>query len=267
MEPWGDAAASSSGFSSGTRSQSIKLGVLDISVTPMNAQQVASTAAVPSGKRLLLNHNLHSAYLHDTDLRFRKLYELADWVVVDGTPILWLSSFFARVWLPPSYRTSSTDWIAALPHIEASGRLFVYGATASSNARAVDHLRGDLARWTVSGVDGYTDDKTAVELINQFQPNLVIVGLGMPRQEHFLLRNFSQLPEATYATVGGAIDYLAGTTRLAPRWLGRFGIEWAWRLLNEPRRLAYRYLVEPIRLLRRIVVRNLCGRRRARRRT
>ena len=67
----------------------------------------------------------------------------------------------------------------------------------------------------------------------------------MPLQETFVAATTPE-PPAIYATVGGAISYIAGVTTLAPRWLGGVGLEWAWRLLHSPRRLARRYLVEPV---------------------
>lgn len=233
----------------------IEISPLAIKVSPLSALEAASIAVESTGQRLLLNHNLHSAYLYQTDDEFRRLYARADLIVVDGTPILWLASWSSRSRLAASYRISSTDWIAALPEVQGPRRLFVFGATASSNANAISRLRLELKDWAISGVDGYVDDDVAVRLINDFGPDLVIVGLGMPRQEKFLLRNLVRLPNATYATVGGAIDYIAGTTRLAPRWLGRLGMEWAWRLANEPRRLAYRYIAEPLLLFARVTLR------------
>lgn len=233
----------------------LTIGPLRISVTPLTARQVTTIIGTSTGKRLLLNHNLHSAYLHDTNEEFQELYRRADWVLIDGSPILWLAGLCARVRLPACYRISSTDWIEALPQVELGKRLFVFGATPESNAKAVETLRRRLQHWRISGADGYIDDELAVKLINAFKPDLVIIGLGMPRQEHFLSQYLTLLPPATYATVGGAIDYVAGTTKLAPRWLGRYGLEWLWRLANEPRRLAYRYLVEPMLLLYRVRVR------------
>jgi N-acetylglucosaminyldiphosphoundecaprenol N-acetyl-beta-D-mannosaminyltransferase len=235
----------------------VRIGPLDISVTPLTAPEVAEIAANASGKQLLLNHNLHSAYLHEVDSQFRELYRRATWVIIDGAPILWLTSRFSVTKFNTAWRVSSTDWLDALSRADSSGRLFVFGATACSNEKAVDALRGKLEHWTISGVDGYVDDEVAIKSISDFNPDLVIVGLGMPRQEHFLLRNFDRLPAATYATVGGAIDYVGGSTRLAPRWLGSLGLEWLWRLANEPRRLAHRYLIEPLLLLRRVVPRAL----------
>lgn len=242
-----------------SRKDWIKIGLLDIEVSPLTAHETASIVTSMSGrKRLLLNHNLHSAYMHETDTEFRELYQLADWVIIDGTPILWLASWASGHRLSHALRIGSTDWIAALPQVELSAqRLFVYGATAQSNARAVDNLRSLLPNWNISGIDGYIDHQAAIAAIEYFRPDLVIVGLGMPLQERFLLRNYSRLPDAIYATVGGAIDYLAGAKQLAPRWISRVGAEWLWRLLCEPQRLWRRYLVEPLLLIGRIAVRKL----------
>lgn len=239
----------------------IEIVHLGISVTPLNAYEAAAVAVKGGKKQLLLNHNLHSAYLHDKDEPFRRLYADADWVIVDGAPILWLASRSARKSLSADCRITSTDWIDVLPSLEVSRRLFVFGSTADSNVKAIDELRRRLPNWKVSGINGFVDDEVAVKQINDFNPDLVIVGLGMPRQERFLLHHLPDLVDATYATVGGAIDYLAGATRLSPRWVGRFGLEWAWRLALEPRRLAYRYLVEPLFLARRVALRNLRTRR------
>jgi N-acetylglucosaminyldiphosphoundecaprenol N-acetyl-beta-D-mannosaminyltransferase len=220
----------------------------------MTARSTARWATSPRvGTRLLLNHNLHSAYLHDSDARFRALYGAADAVVIDGMPILWLAAARARVGPRSAFRVASPDWIHELAATSTPLRVFVYGATAASNARALATLRELLPTSTVSGVNGYIASSEAVAAIQVFQPDLVLVGLGMPRQEYFLLENLESLPPSTYATVGGAIDYIGGTTTLAPRWLGRVGLEWAWRLAHDPRRLANRYLVEPFALLARML--------------
>lgn len=235
----------------------IEIPLLGIEVTPLSATSVALAVSEGRGKRLLLNHNLHSVYVFDSDDKFRQLYRDADWIVIDGAPIRWLASLTSKRKLDSVYRIGSTDWIAALNQIEVPKRLFVFGATEESNAGAIQKLEVMLPHWTTAGLNGYVQDETAVAQITAFKPDLVLIGLGMPQQEHFLIDNLSQLPDAIYATVGGAIDYLSGTTRLAPRWMGRFGLEWVWRLLNQPRRLAYRYLVEPVKLLARLLRRGV----------
>lgn len=225
---------------------------LQLRVTPMTATQVVRWIDESRAtQQLLLNHNLHSAYLHLTDEGFRQLYDRADRVVIDGAPVLALLPRQRRRDFNADARIGSTDWIEALQtHAARSGRLFVYGATSESNDEAVRRLTRRLPDWRVGGVHGFTDSANAVRAINEFEPDLVLVGLGMPKQEHFLLEHWDQLPAAVYATVGGAIDYVAGRSKLAPRWIGRIGLEWLWRLVNDPARLANRYLVEPFRLAR-----------------
>lgn len=229
---------------------SICLPLLGISVTPMTAIETAIWATSNRKKSLLLNHNLHSAYLFQRDREFRDIYQRASRIIVDGIPILFAVSIRCRHAISTKYRVGSTDWIGSLADIQTSGKIVIYGASERSNRIAVKKLSDQLVvrGWSVYGINGYVPEQTAVNYINELGPTLVLIGMGMPRQERFLLHHWQELPTATYATVGGAIDYIAGQTKLAPRWLGKLGFEWAWRLLHDPRRLAYRYLIEPIQL-------------------
>ena len=237
----------------------VRVPLLDIDVTPMNARIAAEWAAGQSRKALLLNHNLHSAYLYQRDPQFRALYALADQILVDGAPILWLGRLRDRATFQRDQRIGSTDWIDHLSRtpLRSPKTLAILGARPESNHEAVVALRQRIGAcgWTVVGLDGYQDDTDALKWLTDVRPDLVLVGLGMPQQEHFLLRNFQALPTAVYATVGGAIDYIAGVNILAPRWMGRLGLEWLWRLWHEPRRLGHRYLIEPILLTREIIAR------------
>jgi N-acetylglucosaminyldiphosphoundecaprenol N-acetyl-beta-D-mannosaminyltransferase len=127
------------------------------------------------------------------------------------------------------------------------------GAGQEANALAVERLRRIVPNADVAGMPGANwaggmEDR-AVSWLNEFRPQLVLLGLGMPLQEAVLHRRMEELPPAVYCTVGGAIEQLAGVQRLAPRWLGRLGLEWAWRLVLHPGRVAYRVFVEPWVLL------------------
>lgn len=227
---------------------------LDITVTPATTQDVVRLVTERrSEHRLLLNHNLHSAYLFQTDSRFRDLYDRATAVLIDGAPILWLARrAHGRPGIRAAHRLGSTDWISSLPP-SARLKLFVYGARRESNAAAIAALKDRLHGWKVDGINGYAPEDQVVARISSFQPDLVVVGLGMPRQEDFLSRRLQDLPPAMYATVGGAIDYIAGQNRLSPRWVGRYGAEWLWRLAHEPRRLGHRYVIEPFKLVPHVV--------------
>ena len=85
--------------------------------------------------------------------------------------------------------------------------------------------------------------------INDFGPDLLLVGMGMPRQEKWLLDHRKALRAGVKMNVGALFDYLSGNVPMPPRWLGPLGLEWAYRLLTTPRRVVRRYLIEPWGLL------------------
>jgi N-acetylglucosaminyldiphosphoundecaprenol N-acetyl-beta-D-mannosaminyltransferase len=208
-------------------------------------------------KRLLLGHNLHSMYVCETSVRFRAMYGRADLVLPDGFPVWVMAKFLARRRVVGGDRLSaprigSTDWLARLDQVGRPLRVAVLGATAASNRDAVQRLGSDFPSHEFTGWDGYAG-RTALESngfieLTSFNPDIVLIGMGMPAQEEWLHEHWNSLPVATYAVVGGAIDQVSGEQVLAPRWLGPLGLEWAWRLIADPRRLAGRYLVEPLKL-------------------
>jgi N-acetylglucosaminyldiphosphoundecaprenol N-acetyl-beta-D-mannosaminyltransferase len=231
----------------------VQVPVLDVRVTPRTAAQVADAIERRAVRpQLILNHNLHSVYFFHRFAWFRRLYSNSDMIVIDGWPVLKLASRGAHVSM--THRVGSTDWIQALWNRPAPVplRVFVLGGSKEVNEAAVQAWRRARPDDTVVGNTGYmngADELTTLAAIHAFEPHLLLVGMGMPMQESFLSRHQHRLPNAHIATVGGAIDYIAVPQRLSPRWLGRLGLEWLWRLLHDPRRLAGRYLVEPVKLI------------------
>ncbi|KRE69079.1 WecB/TagA/CpsF family glycosyltransferase [Arthrobacter sp. Soil762] len=231
--------------------------VLGVDATPLKVDQLLEVLAgfVADGtKRTVVGHNLHSVTLTHSDAGFRSVYEDSDVVLLDGAPVLWLWSRTRKGVGPVmEYRLGSTDWLPSLGKVAGLKRIAVVGAGSEANALAVEKLRSIVPGATVAGLpgEGWNDDveTAAVRWLAEQQPQLVLLGLGMPLQETVLQRRLGTLPPAIYCTVGGAIEQLAGIQKLAPRWLGRLGLEWAWRLLLHPRRVAYRVFGEPWVLL------------------
>jgi N-acetylglucosaminyldiphosphoundecaprenol N-acetyl-beta-D-mannosaminyltransferase len=89
---------------------------------------------------------------------------------------------------------------------------------------------------------GSDDEQRMVEALLESQARAVFVALGSPEQELWMARNSSRLPQAVLVGVGAAVDVLGGRVREAPRWMTSVGLEWFFRLAQEPRRLAKRYL-------------------------
>lgn len=234
----------------------VRTPILDVIVTPITASEVVNLIHEPATSvSTILNHNLHSAYLYRKHAWFRDLYADADVVAIDGWPVLKLAGVRKRGGLKTSHRIGSTDWIEVLKEKASDGpglRVFLFGGAPESNAEAVRQLSRGGAGLDVRGHDGYVNPnewQRVIDQIEEFQPQLVLLGMGMPLQEQFLSSHSGRLPHAHYATVGGAIDYVAGFQRLSPRIFGSLGIEWLWRLANDPRRLFARYCVEPLLLL------------------
>ncbi|WP_349536325.1 WecB/TagA/CpsF family glycosyltransferase [Rhodococcus rhodochrous] len=230
-----------------------------IEVTPSTPDGVLTwmKQEIRAGKRLMLNHNLHSAYLYLKNSEFAALYEQSDLTIVDGFPILAATNRVRKRrgldGLDSSYRCGSTDWLMQLDLLPAGTRVALVGGSSESCTKAVSVLSDSFPDLVFEGWDGYSDAKALADShffeLSEFRPDIVVVGMGMPHQESYLAHHWHHLPNAVYATVGGAIDQISGLQKLAPRWLGRLKLEWAWRLLSDPRRLAHRYLVEPFLLM------------------
>lgn len=236
--------------------------VLGAVVTPLTAEDVVRILHIGVDEpTLLLNHNLHSLYYFHRSASFRKLYAAASYVVVDGWPVLKLLNRGHKPAYSAHYRVGSTDWLQRLTETgsETEFRVFVVGGTPETLAAACSALEAGAAHITASGHHGYFDPQGEADGVLQAmvaaRPHLVLVGMGMPRQEDFILANLDKLPPAYVASVGGAVDYLAGHQRLSPRIFGRLGLEWLWRLLHDPGRLWRRYLLEPFALAA-LVMRN-----------
>jgi N-acetylglucosaminyldiphosphoundecaprenol N-acetyl-beta-D-mannosaminyltransferase len=204
-------------------------------------------------KSIIANHNLHSLHLVAKDAELARFFDIADLIEVDSTPLLaWaqLTSGKGRCF----HRCTYLDWRDDFwPRAVAEGwRVFYLGGAPGVAARAADHLRGCYPGVQLAVRDGYfdmTEGSTEAQAVTAevaaFKPHIVFVGMGMPRQEAWIVRNHAVLPPCAIFSVGAAFDYEAGVQKAAPRWTGRLGIEWLYRLVSDPKRLFRRYCIEP----------------------
>jgi N-acetylglucosaminyldiphosphoundecaprenol N-acetyl-beta-D-mannosaminyltransferase len=199
------------------------------------------------------HHNLHSVYLFHHDVRMRAFYdEVADYVFIDGMPLV----FWGRVLGVPltrEHRFTSVDWLPLLmERCAAQGwRVFYLGGTPSVVQAGIPALQQRFPGLAIAARDGYFDaasdtaNRAILDEVAAWSPDLLLVGMGMPRQEQWILAHRSALAVPCILPVGAALDYVTGAIPTPPRWLSHLGFEWLARLVAEPRRLARRYLVEP----------------------
>ncbi|MGA2114627.1 MAG: WecB/TagA/CpsF family glycosyltransferase [Bryobacteraceae bacterium] len=206
---------------------------------------------------IIANHNLHSLYLHKTDLRMQRFYRHAGCVHIDGMAIVLLAKL-SGFSVTRNERVTYVDWV---PHIMRMAigrawRLFYLGSKPGVAELAADRLRKQYPGLHIETAHGYfpaercsPENRDILDRLRAYKPHILLVGMGMPRQEHWILDNLDDLSGTTILTVGAAFDYYAGAVAVPPRWAGRIGLEWLFRLVAEPRRLWKRYLVEPWLLL------------------
>jgi N-acetylglucosaminyldiphosphoundecaprenol N-acetyl-beta-D-mannosaminyltransferase len=206
--------------------------------------------AVARGERwIIAHHNLHSVYLHHRDPKMRAFFARAHVVHIDGMPLI----YWARVLGYPvtkQHRVTYVDWVHPLMATAAAEgwRVFYLGGKPGVAARAAEKLRRQYSGLVLETRHGYftpEENDAVLEEIARFQPHVLMVGMGMPRQEHWVLDNLERISANAILTAGACFDYVAGVIPTPPRWMGRMGLEWLYRLWSEPRRLARRYLLEP----------------------
>jgi N-acetylglucosaminyldiphosphoundecaprenol N-acetyl-beta-D-mannosaminyltransferase len=91
--------------------------------------------------------------------------------------------------------------------------------------------------------------KSIINQINSFKPNILLVGMGMGRQESWIYDNLSELDVNFIATTGACMELISGKIPIAPRWIGKIGMEWLFLLIKNPKRGFRRYLIEPFSLV------------------
>ncbi|WP_432430653.1 WecB/TagA/CpsF family glycosyltransferase [Salinilacustrithrix flava] len=181
------------------------------------------------------------------DAAFREAYERAHVVLLDGLPLLWLASLEGIKGLT---RVAGSDLVERICSADfPATSLFVLGMGPVENLEAQEAIR-DRTGHHVDGVSppfGATLDvewtERVTEMIGESGATIVFVCLGAPKSELWVAHNMHLLPPAYYLCVGGALEMYSGQVRRAPVALRQVGLEWLYRLCQEPRRLWRRYLL------------------------
>lgn len=261
----------SAGGPSRTRER-LRIGRIAIDPVTFSGALDAIAAMVTSGRGgSVLTPNLDHVVLADEHEGFRRAYEGASLCLVDGMPLLWASRLLGAP-LPEKVSGSDLVW-PLLERARAQGwRVYLLGGAPGVGQRAAERILERLPGIVVAGVDAPTINMDAlassradvIERIRAANADLVLVGLGAPKQELWIAEAAPALAHPVLLGVGASLDFLAGTLRRAPEWMSASGLEWLFRLKQEPRRLWRRYLVRDPRfaliLLRDLWARGTRGR-------
>jgi exopolysaccharide biosynthesis WecB/TagA/CpsF family protein len=197
--------------------------------------------------KLVFAINGHAIAQVASDENFRRVFESADIIHADGQAAVFASRLLTGTPIPE--RSATTDFIhdAAKAAVEHGLRFFLFGATEEANEKAVRVLRETYPGLQIVGRrHGYfslLDEDDICDEINLTQPDVIWVGLSLPLEYEFAVRNRGRLKAGWLVTCGGCFNYVTGDYTRAPRWMQAIGLEWLHRVWFEPKRLFWRYAV------------------------
>jgi N-acetylglucosaminyldiphosphoundecaprenol N-acetyl-beta-D-mannosaminyltransferase len=198
--------------------------------------------------RVICICNVHSVVTASRDTAFRGVVEACDMATPDGAPVAWM---LRRMGVRRQPRVNGPDlmWRSCGEAVAAGRAIYLYGGSQRTLDLLCERLREAYPNLEIAGAVSppfrqLTADEDAAEVrrINASGAGVLFVGLGCPKQEHWMQDHRDRV-HAVMIGVGAAFDYHAGTLPRAPAWMQRFGLEWVHRLAHEPRRLWRRYLV------------------------
>lgn len=186
----------------------------------------------------------------DTDLRESVLG--ADLIGADGVPVVWASRLLGN---PLPGRVNGTDLMYGLLQKanEKGYRVFFFGAEERVLQRVLERVRSEYPGVNIAGFQhgyfGKEEESTIVRKIRAAKADILFIAFGTPKKELWVKRYLWDMGVPVVHGVGGSFDLLAGVIPRAPHWMQRSGLEWFFRLLQEPRRMWWRYLSTNVRFV------------------
>lgn len=243
--------------------------VLGVRIAMLSLAEVLAKIdrAIQAGDRLFITHtNVTGLNIAYEQAWYRDILNASDLVFTDGMGVV-LGARLLGYRIPQ--RFTLADWMYPLAEVaEKSGyRFFFLGNPPGAAERAVGQLRNRFPGLHIPGTHHGYFDKSAgnpentrvLERINALQPDILLVGFGMPLQEKWLSENWPALNARIAITCGALFEYLAGDLKRGPRWMTEHYFEWLARMLISPRRYFRRYLRDNPSFLYRIMRQKYLG--------
>ncbi len=205
---------------------------------------------VKSGEQALVsNVNIHCMILSQKNGWLKNFLNQSHLVYCDGAGVRWGCQVLKK---DPPPKVAFTRWIWSLAAYAEQEKLslFLLGAKVGVAEMAKDKLVEKYPKLNVVGIqDGYfektgSENEKVIEKINAVKPDILVIGFGMPYQEEWLEKNWQTIKAHVFLPGGGVIDYAAGQLGEVPEWMIRLNLEWLFRIIEEPKRLFWRYAIE-----------------------
>jgi N-acetylglucosaminyldiphosphoundecaprenol N-acetyl-beta-D-mannosaminyltransferase len=239
--------------------------MLDVRLQPITMSDMKDrlTEFVESDRpHQVVTVNLDFIRIARRDLVFRDALNGADLAVADGMPLVWLSRLLGQR-LPE--RIAGIDLVQETASLAArrGWSVFLLGAAPGVADAAAHRLAGENIGLRIAGTYSppmsfdERDEAVMIARVRAAKPDILLVAFGAPRQDTWIRDNLDCLEVPVCIGVGGSFNFLAGFQPRAPHWIQQAGLEWAHRLVHEPRRLWKRYLLGDLPILARIAATRL----------
>ena len=193
----------------------------------------------------------------ETNKELQDVYANASLILTDGKPLLWIAKWYGT---PIKEKISGSDLFPLLCDMAAKKgySMFFLGAAEGVAAKAADNLMNKYKGLQVIGSYsppyGFENDSSEMNkidaMIKKARPDILIVGLGCPKQEKFIYNNYKKLGVPISLGLGASFDFEAGNIKRAPKWMANHGLEWLFRITQDPKRLMKRYLINDMKIFK-----------------
>jgi exopolysaccharide biosynthesis WecB/TagA/CpsF family protein len=237
--------------SSSSVSWPAKLDVFGVHVTPTTYEEAVAIAMAAARQRqssVISCHAVHAIVTTATDPALMTKVNCFDMVTPDGQPVRWALNILHGTKLSDRVYGPELMFRLCVAAAREGIGVYLYGGAEQTLTAVREKLCAQIPELMIAGSESppfrpltQRESKEAVDRINNSNAGLVFIGLGCPKQDNFAAEHRNQI-HAVQVCVGAAFDFHAGTVRMAPPWMQKRGLEWLFRLYQEPRRLWRRYL-------------------------
>lgn len=236
------------------------INFLSIRINNMTADEILDHVDYCIERRIpcqIVGINVDQALRVIEDEYSKEIFEHAELVFTDGKPIIWMSKLLKR---PIVEKVSGPDLMLQLCKRAARKKykIFLLGAGPGVAAKAAENLVrnyiGLQCVGTYSPPFGFEKDpaemKKIINMLKESGADQLFVGMGSPKQDIFIYENMDKYQIPVSYSMGAALDFIGGSVKRAPKWMSDFGLEWFHRMMQNPKRLYRRYLIEDPRILK-----------------
>lgn len=223
------------------------MNMLGIKVNPVTIREIKNILlefATGNRIRTVFYLNAHCVNLACADEEYKAALNKADLVHADGQGVVWASGFLGEA-LPE--RVNVMDFFDEFAKELIGRKISIY---LLGGAPGVVKRAGEILKNTGLNIVGYkdgffkdTEEQEILKEINALQPDMLMIGMGSPKQEKWVIRHMGALDAKLCWAVGSTFELIAGARKRTPKWMSKHGLEWLYRLCQQPKRLCKRYAV------------------------